>query len=317
MLSIVAPVFNEEQHIAEFIDRCLSAAQACPVSSFELILVDDGSRDHSREIIIGKIRENPGLVKLIELSRNFGQQPAFHAGLSFACGDMVVTVDSDLQDPPELIPKLIEKMREGFDLVYAKRVNHRGGTWGASGHAGLKSVGAYCFHRLVSRIKNTSIPSDVGEYRAMSRKVVDHLLEFCEYMIFMPGLIAHISCNAGFVEYVRNRRGDRTRTTMRHLVVRALDGLTTFSVIPIHLVLVIGFTAWLLPAVALGWMVFDLISGRTPALTSVVLFAALIAWCLTLSMLAVVAHYVGRIFLEVKRRPKYFVKRVIEKPDGE
>lgn len=317
MLSIISPVFNEASHIAEFIDRCLSAAQACPVSSFELILVNDGSNDRSGEIIVGKIRKYPGLVKLVELSRNFGQQSAFHAGLSFASGDIVVTLDSDLQDPPELIPNLVEKMKEGFDLVYAKRVNRKGGRWKASGHTGLKSIGAFLFHQLMSQMKGNPIPRDVGEYRAMGRELVNHLLEFPEYMIFLPGLVAYIGFNVGFVEYVRTPRDDRAGVTLPRLTARALDALTTFSIMPINLISIAGLATWVFPAILLGWILTDLMRGRIPSSIVVVLLTAATAWCLMLSMLAIMAHYVGRIFLEVKQRPRYFVRRVFDKPDSQ
>jgi glycosyltransferase involved in cell wall biosynthesis len=312
-LSIVAPVFNEESHVAEFVDRCLSAGRACQVSSFELILVNDGSRDRSGEIIEEKIQENPGVVRLVELSRNFGQQPAFHAGLSVASGSMVVTLDSDLQDPPELIPSLVQKLREGFDLVYARRVSPNDGSFGASGHMGLRSVGAFLYHRLMSRVKTNPLPRDVGEYRIMTRELVNNLLEFSECLIFLPGLVAYLGFSVGFVEYVRCRRRDRPRTSLVHLTTRVMDALTTFSIMPINLIVFIGLAAWMLPLALTGWILVNLLLGKLPTVVSMALLASLIAWCLTLSVLVIVAHYVGRIFLETKRRPRYFIKRSRDK----
>jgi glycosyltransferase involved in cell wall biosynthesis len=313
-LSIVAPVYNEASHVSEFVDRCVTAARACSLSAFEIILVDDGSRDRSREIIAQKIREYPGLVKLVELSRNFGQQSAFHAGLSIAAGDAVITLDSDLQDPPELIPRLVEKMRNGDSVVYARRVSAAGGSWGASGHSGLKAAGAYVFHRLMSRNKSHAIASDVGEYRCMSRRVVDHLLEFPETAFFLPGLVAYVGFSAGFVEYVRQRRSDRAPTTLRRLTGRALDALTSFSIAPLVLVIPLAVVAWLVPAGMLAWLLVGaLVFHRAPTASAFGWLLGATAWCLTLSVLAVMAHYLGRIFIEIKRRPRYFIRRIADK----
>lgn len=313
MLSIVAPVFNEEAHIAEFIDRCLVAAKACQVARVELILVNDGSWDRSGPIIEEAIRKNPGMVRLVELSRNFGQQPAFHAGLSVASGSMVVTLDSDLQDPPELIPDLVRKLNEGFDLVYARRVNAGGGSYGASGHTGLRSIGAFLFHRLMGRTKTNLLPSDVGEYRIMRRELVDNLLGFSERLVFLPGLVAYLGFNVGFVEYVRSQRRDRPRVSLVKLGTRAMDALTTFSIMPINLIMFVGIGVWGLPLALTGWILANLFLGRPPTAVSLGLLLLLIAWCVTLSAVVIVAHYVGRIFLEIKQRPRYFIKRITDK----
>ena len=200
ILSIVAPVHNEEELVGEFVERTLAAARVSGVPDFELILVNDGSRDRSSEIILDKIKHYPGLIKLVELSRNFGQQAAYHAGLSFARGDLVVTLDSDLQDPPELIPELVKKMGDGFDIVYARRVPAQGGSWGASGHTGFKSLGAFLFHLLMSRRKTAPIPRNVGEYRCMRGEIVQRLMQFSEYMIFLPGLVANLGFTVGAVK---------------------------------------------------------------------------------------------------------------------
>lgn len=313
-VSIIAPVFNEEGRLGAFLDRCLAAAEACPASSVEVIIVDDGSRDRSRDLVIATSRKHPGIIRLIELSRNFGQQAAFHAGLSLARGDLIVTLDSDLQDPPELIPRLVEKALEGFDIVYGRRVSQSGGRWGASGHTGVKALGAFVFHRLMSRLKSHSIPPDVGEYRCMSRRVVDHVLEFSESMVFLPGLVSYTGFNVAFVDYARRRRDNRAPTSMRRLAMRALDALTTFSIAPVVLVLMLAAAAWIVPIVVLTWVASALLTSQPPAVPLMWLAASL-AWCVTVSMLAIIAHYVGRIFIEVKRRPRYFVRRVVEKPE--
>jgi dolichol-phosphate mannosyltransferase len=314
-LSVVAPVYNEEAHLAEFIERCVRAASACAGDEFEIVLVDDGSVDRSREVIREAMRRHPGSVKLLELSRNFGQQAAFHAGLAYARGDVIVTLDSDLQDPPEVIPRLVEKLAEGFDVVYARRVSARGKPWGASGHRGLKAFGAFMFHQLMSRTQSNPIPADVGEFRCLRRSLLDRLLEFPESMIFIPGLVAYLGFDAGFSHYMRGTRGDRAPTTLRHLTARALDALTTFSVTPTIIVMILGLAAWAAPLTVLVWAGWELLLGPGLSVTTLTWLVGSAAWATVCFSLAVIAHYVGRIFIEVKRRPRYFIKRVVEKPD--
>lgn len=285
------------------------------VSNFELILVNDGSRDRSSEVILEKVSQYPGLIKLVEFSRNFGQQAAYHAGLSFAHGDFVVTLDSDLQDPPELIPKLVEKMGGGFDVVYARRVPAGGGSWGASGHTGLKSLGAFLFHLLMSRRKNAPIPRNVGEYRCMRREIVERLMQFSEYMIFLPGLVANLGFTSAAVDYVRQRRENRMQASVWTLTMRALDALTTFSVLPLNFILGVTSAAWLFPLAAVVWIAVDIVrTGEGPSLVALAWLAALTAWCVTLTTLGVIAHYLGRMFLEIKARPRYFIKRTVGIP---
>jgi glycosyltransferase involved in cell wall biosynthesis len=312
VLSIVAPVYNEEALVEEFIERVLAAARVTDVSEFELILVNDGSRDRTGDLIVEKMAEYPNIIRLVEFSRNFGQQAAFYAGLSFAQGDFVVTLDSDLQDPPEVIPKLVQKMREGFDIVYAKRVPVDGGNYGASGHTGLKSLGAYLFHLLMSRRRIAPIPRDVGEYRCMRRDMVQHLMDFSEYMIFLPGLVASLGFVVGTVDYVRQRRANRPQASVWTLAMRAFDALTTFSVLPLNFILGATLAAWLLPFAVALWMTVDIVAfGKGPSTFALTALAALTMWCVTLTAIGIMAHYLGRMFLEIKSRPRYFIKRTV------
>ena len=278
--------------------------------------MNDGSRDRSVEVILDKVRQHPGSIKFVDLSRNFGQQAAYHAGLSLAQGNLVITLDADLQDPPELIPELVQKMTGGFDIVYGRRVPAGGGgSWGASGHTGAKSLGAYLFHLITSRRKHAPIPRNVGEYRCMRREIVEHLVQFSEYMIFLPGLVANLGFSVGAVDYVRQRRESRTQASVWSLSVRALDALTTFSVLPLSFIFVLTCAVWVFPAVAVVWI--GLNSLRTsgwPSLTALAWLAALVGWCVTMTTLGVIAHYLGRMFLEIKARPRYFIKRTVGFP---
>jgi polyisoprenyl-phosphate glycosyltransferase len=279
--------------------------------------VNDGSCDRSVEVILEKIRQHPGSIKLVDLSRNFGQQAAYHAGLSLAQGDLIVTLDSDLQDPPELIPKLVQKMTGGFDIVYGRRVPAGGGSWGASGHTGAKSLGAYLFHLIMSRRKHAPIPRNVGEFRCMRREIVEHLMQFSEYMIFLPGLVANLGFTVDAVDYIRQRRESRVQASVWSLSMRALDALTTFSVLPLNFIFGLTCVVWVFPAVAVIWIgVHSLRTGGWPGLTALAWLAVLVGWCVTMTTLGVVAHYLGRMFLEIKSRPRYFIKRTVGFPQA-
>ncbi len=277
--------------------------------------MNDGSHDRSVEVILEKVRQHPGLIKLVDLSRNFGQQAAYHAGLSLAQGNLVVTLDADLQDPPELISDLVEKMTGGFDIVYGRRVPPGGHSWGASGHTGTKSLGAYLFHLIMSRRKHSPIPRNVGEYRCMRREIVQHLVEFPEYMIFLPGLVANLGFSTGAVDYVRQHRESQQQASVWSLSVPALDALTTFSVLPLSFIFALTCAAWVIPAVAGVWIgVNSLRTGGWPSLTALAWLAALVVWCVTMTTLGVIAHYLGRMFLEIKARPRYLIKRTVGFP---
>jgi polyisoprenyl-phosphate glycosyltransferase len=277
--------------------------------------VNDGSGDRSVEVILEKVRQHPGSIKLVDLSRNFGQQAAYHAGLSLAQGDLIVTLDSDLQDPPELIPKLVQKMTGGFDIVYGRRVPPGGGSWGASGHSGTKSLGAYLFHLIMSQRKHAPIPRNVGEFRCMRREIVQHLMQFPEYMIFLPGLVANLGFTVDAVDYIRQRRESRVQASVWSLSMRALDALTTFSVLPLNFIFGLTCVTWVFPAVAVIWIgANSLRTGGLPSLTALAWLAALVGWCVTMTTLGVIAHYLGRMFLEIKARPRYFIKRTVGFP---
>lgn len=311
-LSIVAPVFNERRLIGEFLDRCVVAARATELP-FEVVLVDDCSVDHTVDRVLEKMREYPGLLRLVQLSRNFGQQAALHAGLTHATGDVLVTLDSDLQDPPELIPSLVAKLEDGPDIVYARRVGESGGSWLASGHTGIKAVGAFLFHKGMSTLR-LPVPRDVGEFRCMRRRVVDHLLAFPEHMLFLPGLVAYAGFEVAFVPYARQRRRDGASARVSHLAGRALDALTSFSIAPLNAILVMSAVAWIVPLLVAGWMTVEVMRGGATVGTFVVVVSIATAWCLTLSVLGILAHYVGRVFIEVKQRPRYFIQRIVDDP---
>lgn len=306
VFSIVGPVFNEEALIGEFCTRIV-AVLAELGEPFEIILVDDGSRDHSPQII-REIHERDPRVKLISFSRNFGLQAALTAGLDYTRGQAVIVMDTDLQDPPEVLPRLIEKWREGYDLVYAQRAERAGETW-------FKKTTASAFYRLIAQITSVQIPVDTGEFRLMDRKVVDALTSMREHNRFMRGLSVWVGFKQTGIRYDRDsRKAGETKFSFRTMLRLALDGITTFSYLPLQLATYFGF---IVAALSLLFLVFVVVVrlanwngpggesafyGQASTLVAVLFFGGV-----QLIFLGIIGEYLGRIYDEVKRRPLYII----------
>src|SRR5690349_18080246 len=225
--SIVGPVYNEEALLEEFCQRMVGVLEALG-EPFELVLVNDGSRDHSPEIL-RRLYAQDHRIKVINFSRNFGLQAALTAGLDYARGQAIIVMDTDLQDPPEVVPQLIGRWREGYQLVYAQRADRAGETW-------FKKFTASAFYRLITRITNVQIPVDTGEFRLMDRKVVDAIKSMREYNRFMRGLSVWVGYKQAGITYERDaRKAGETKFTVRKMLRLALDGITSFSYLPLQL----------------------------------------------------------------------------------
>lgn len=299
-ISVVVPLFNEEAVLTQFHFRLLRVMERL-TSDYEIIYVDDGSRDRSLELA-HRLRADEARVGIVELSRNFGKEAALTAGLDVAGGDAVVIIDADLQDPPELIPSLIEKWREGFDVVYATRTSRDGESF-------LKKFTAHWFYRLMGKLSDTEIPADTGDFRVMSRRAVAALGQLREQHRFMKGLYAWIGFRQTAVMYRRDARAlGTTKFNYRKLLRFAVDGITAFSTVPLKFATSIGL---LVAIPAFGMAAF--IVGKTllygdpvhgyPSMMTVLLMLG----GLQLVFLGVLGEYVGRLFNEVKRRPVYLV----------
>lgn len=302
-VSIVVPAYNEAAGLGAFHDR-LQHAMA-EVTGWEVIYVDDGSTDTTR-IAMEALHRADDRVALISLSRNFGKETAITAGLDHALGDVVVVIDADLQDPPELIPQLIACWREGFDMVYAKRRTRAGETW-------LKRRTARGFYRLMQRMGDMRLPEDTGDFRLMSRRVVDAVRQLREQHRFMKGLFAWVGYPTSYVLYDRAPRHTGASTwnywTLWNL---ALEGITSFTVMPLKLATYVGLGVALLSVVyAVQVIVKTLIIGNPvagyPSLMTVVLFLGGVQ----LMFLGVIGEYLARIFNETKQRPLYLVERFL------
>lgn len=302
-LSIVVPCFNEAAVLPAFHARLEAALADGP--EWEVIYVDDGSTDTTRAAIEALYRLHVR-VGLVSLSRNFGKETAVTAGLDHAAGEAVVVIDADLQDPPELIPALLDKWRGGFDMVYAKRASRAGETW-------LKRRTAQAFYRLMQRMGDQRLPEDTGDFRLMSRRVVDAVRQLREKHRFMKGLFAWVGYPTTCVLYDRApREAGRTKWNYWSLWNLALEGITSFTVMPLKLATYVGLCVAVLSVVyAAQVIVKTLIFGNPvagyPSLMTVVLFLGGVQ----LMFLGVIGEYLGRVFNETKQRPLYLVERYL------
>lgn len=299
-LSVVVPAFNEASVIADFHRRLASVLDASGISG-EILYVNDGSRDDTLAIL-KSIRNVDPRVAIIDLSRNFGKEVAMTAGLDHSRGEAVVVIDADLQDPPELIPRMIEKWREGFDVVYARRTLRRGEPW-------FKRQTAHFFYQLMERIGSVAIPRDTGDYRLISRRAVTALGQLHETHRFMKGLFSWIGFPQTFVEYERDpRAAGKTKWNYWKLWNLALEGITSFTVSPLKIStyfgLLVALGAFLYGAYTIvKTIVFGADLPGYPSLMVVILFMGGVQ----LIAIGVIGEYLGRIFNETKNRPLYFV----------
>ena len=304
MISIVAPVFNEHGTLEE-LHRRLTATLA-ELGPYEIVLVDDGSIDGSWERLL-ELAARDRHLRLLRLSRNFGHQAALSAGLDAARGEAIVLMDADLQDPPEVIPQLVAKWREGFDVVYAVRSDREG-------EPRLRLASISLFYGLLHRITATSIPQNAGDFRLLSRRAADAIAAMPERARFLRGMTSWIGYRQTGVPYRREARyAGESKYPTRKLVRLAFDGITSFSTAPIKLVTAIGFALVVFCVGVLAWTLYVRFFTDNPpqGWTSVIAVVLLLGGVQLLS-LGVIGQYVARIFDETKQRPLYFVEEVVE-----
>ena len=304
MISVVVPIYNEVETIPELVGRLEEAL--ADVGAHEIVFVDDGSQDGSWPALVDQAARNQRL-RLLRLSRNFGHQVAISAGMDAARGDAVVTMDGDLQDPPELIPELVTKWREGYDVVYAVR-SHR------EGETKFKLWTASLFYRLIRRMTPIAIPEQAGDFRLLSRRAADAFGRMPERARFIRGMTSWIGFAQTGVPYRREPRGaGSTKYPLRRMVHFATDAITSFSTTPIRIVTGIGFASVIFCLAYLAWTLYvrlftdTAVQGWASVIVLVLLFGGL-----QLVGLGIIGSYVGRIFEEVKQRPLYLVDEVIE-----
>lgn len=300
MLSIVVPVFNEEEVLRAF-HRRLVAVLGAIEGGWELIYVDDGSTDATR-LILKELQTAEPAVGLVCLSRNFGKEAAMSAGLRLARGKAVVVIDADLQDPPELIPDMLNAWRQGADAVNLRRRSRGGETW-------LKRATAHMFYRLINRLSEVDIPENVGDFRLLSRRVVDALNQFPERNRFMKGLFAWVGYAQVTLDYDRQpRTAGKTKWPYYKLWNFALEGITSFSIAPLKLATYAGFvsaaTAFLY---TLNFLIKTLTVGEPVRGFPTLIVTILLLGGMQLMATGILGEYIGRLFMESKRRPLYLV----------
>jgi dolichol-phosphate mannosyltransferase len=306
-LSVVAPVFNEVESLPEFVRR-LRAVMTQVGEPWELIVVDDGSSDGSTQILEDLARGDPHLRPVI-FSRNFGHQIAVTAGLDHCRGQAAVIIDADLQDPPEVIPDLIARWREGYQVVYAVRTERAGESW-------FKTASASLFYRIIYRITDVRIPLDTGDFRLLDRRVIDTLGGMRERHRFLRGMSSWVGFAQVGVPYKRQARfAGETKYPLRKMFRLAFNAITSFSHFPLQIATVLGFLCAGLSALAILTVVVLRLSGNQAFFgQATTLIAVLFLGGIQLISLGLLGEYLGRVYDEVKGRPLYILRRGPDDP---
>ena len=303
IISVVIPIFNEEAVLPELLARLTAMFDGNPAIRWDVLLVDDGSRDRSAALVRAQAAKDPRFA-LLEFSRNFGFQAALAAGLAHAKGDAIVTMDADLQDPPELIPAMVAKWREGSEVVLAVRRTRQ--------ETGVRRLGMDLFHGLFGRVADFPIEANTGTFGLMNRAAVDALNQLPERSRFFPGLRSWVGFTTGEVSYDRQERAaGQPQQTLGKLLRYALDGVFSFSYLPLRVLTYSGVTIALLGfAAAIFYAVRRIVGVETAptgytTLVTVVLFLGGVQ----LIGIGVLGEYLARVYDEVKQRPTYIVRR--------
>ena len=297
-LSVVVPVYNEEKNIEMLFNRI---KENIPVSDWELIFVNDGSADNTLPLVIG-LSHQYKQVKYIDFSRNFGHQHAISAGIENATGEYIIVMDGDGQDPPELIPELLEKAKSGFEVVYAKRKKRKGEGF-------LKKFTAKAFYRILRNITSIEIPVDTGDFRIIHRKIQAILKQMPEQHKYIRGQISWIGFNQTFIEYDRAERiHGTTKFTYKKMIQFALDGISSFSTWPLKIATLMGFGVSFICFIVILYTVYQKLFGFTVTGWTSMQISILFLGGIQLIGIGILGEYLGRVNENVKNRPHYIVK---------
>ena len=304
LLSIVVPCYNEKEGLQELYRRVSAAALSRFGQDYELILVDDGSQDGTWSVIYELSIQDPNVVA-VRLARNHGHQLALTAGLSTVSGDFVLIIDADLQDPPELLGPMHDMLiREGADVVYGLRRSR-------VGESRLKNKSAEAFYRLLSNVTRVNIPVDTGDFRLMTRRISDHIVQMPERDRFIRGMVAWLGYKQVAYEYDREARfKGTTKYTLRKMIALAADALVSFSILPLRIATYVGaLLTIVLTFVGIGAVISWIYSGTVPGWTSLTLLVIMIS-AVQLLVLGLIGEYVGRIYIESKHRPLFLISQI-------
>ncbi|EPJ75772.1 glycosyl transferase family protein [Pseudomonas sp. CFII64] len=308
-LSLVVPVYNETETVSLFLDEVGKVFKDQPCVDVEIVFVNDGSTDDTLEQLL-ICQRTDSRVRIVDLSRNFGKEAALTAGLQAAAGQVVVPIDVDLQDPPELILEMIAKWREGYEVVLAKRANRDSDTW-------AKRASASWFYKIHNKMADPQLPENVGDFRLMDRCVIEALKDLPESRRFMKGLFAWVGFRTTCVEYTRLERiAGTTKFNGWRLWNFALEGVTSFSTDPLRIWTYLGFGVSLISflfATFIGLRVL-IYGADVPGYASLMVAVTFLGG-LQLMGIGVIGEYLGRTYLESKRRPVYLIRRVYDPKD--
>ncbi len=304
-ISLAIPVFNEEAVLPELLERVGRVLAAVPGGPHEVVFVNDGSRDRSQEMLEAAAAADPRLV-VVKFSRNFGHQAALSAALDHVTGDVVLTMDADLQDTPEALPALLARLDEGYDVVVVRRVERKESWWlRASYHVA---------YRLIAKMSDVPMPVDAGDFALMSRRVVDALTALPERERYLRGLRTWVGFRQTTIEVPRAARAaGETKYSIAKLVQLALDGAFSFSIVPLRISAAVGFAAFLAAFLYSAYAVYaKVVLDQSPqGFTALIVAGTFLAGILLIAIW-IIGEYVGRIYEEVKRRPVYVVDSITD-----
>jgi len=303
-VSIVVPCYNEQEGLDELHRRIYETCKDISGWDYELILVDDGSKDTTRSIIEALSRLNDKVTGVF-LSRNHGHQLALTAGLSMARGDRIFILDADLQDPPELLHDMMAVMDDGADVVYGQRRKRKGET-------AFKKLSAWAFYRGLNLLSEVDIPPDTGDFRLMSRKALDELNKMEERYRFIRGMVSWIGLRQEPFLYDRDARyAGETHYPLRKMIRFSLDAVTSFSIRPLKIAILGGFAMAALSALCIAYVVIGTMVGKTVPGWSSIIAAILFCSSVQLIMLGIIGEYLGRLYMESKNRPLFIIEDVV------
>ena len=303
-LSAVIPCYNEVDGIDELYRRVTAACQQQVGQSYEIVLVIDGATDGTRQAIFNLAATDPHLVA-VDLARNYGHQIALSAGLDICRGQRILILDADLQDPPELVGQMMARMDEGYDVVYGQRLKREGESW-------FKLASAAMFYRLLRKMVDVDIAPDTGDFRLMSRRTLNHLNSMPERYRFVRGMVSWIGLRQVALPYERCRRfAGTTHYPFKKMLLLAMDAMTSFSIAPLRFASHLGMIFGILGLFALGYTFCSWIAGNVlPGWTSLAAIV-LILGSVQLLVLGIFGEYLGRMYMETKRRPLYLVNEIV------
>jgi polyisoprenyl-phosphate glycosyltransferase len=303
-LSVVVPCYNEVDGLRELYRRVTAVCSEAVDSDYEIVLVNDGSRDATWNLML-LLAARDDRVVAINLTRNYGHQIALTAGLEHCCGERIFILDADLQDPPELLPQMLALMEQGADIVYGQRRSRKGESW-------FKKMATLLFYRLLKRLAEVDIPLDTGDFRLISRRVLDIINAMPERHRFIRGMVSWTGLKQVPLVYDRDARfAGETGYPLRKLVALALDGMTGFSIVPLRFASYVGMTMGLVGFFMLLYAVGAKLFIAAPAGWASLMTVMLIIGGAQLLVLGIVGEYLGRLYMESKHRPVYLVDRII------